>query len=208
MRQNYEVFLADKPLLICDNEVENSAYHELERWHSEGDLSGAIERIQDDDCPGLVIFTKDPDQCWRVFKKHFVRLNAAGGAVMDERGRLLGIHRSGKWDLPKGKLEPGESVEEGARREVMEECGIRQVALGEPLYVTWHCYEHQGKPILKRTDWFRMTASSGEALKPQHEEQIDEVRWLNDEGIDHLRADTYCSIKKVVDAWRISCPRP
>jgi len=55
---------------------------------------------------------------------------SAGGVVVDSRGRVALVRqwdRSGRlrWTLPKGKLDPGESLEEAALREVHEEAGLR-----------------------------------------------------------------------------------
>ena len=54
-------------------------------------------------------------------------VHAAGGVVLDRDGRVVLVHRPryDDWTLPKGKLDPGESFEEAALREVEEETGIR-----------------------------------------------------------------------------------
>jgi 8-oxo-dGTP diphosphatase len=54
-------------------------------------------------------------------------VEAAGGVVLDEDGRVVLVHRPryDDWTLPKGKLDPGESFEEAALREVEEETGLR-----------------------------------------------------------------------------------
>ena len=54
------------------------------------------------------------------------RVDAAGGVVVRD-GRVLLVHRPryDDWSLPKGKLDPGESFEEAALREVEEETGLR-----------------------------------------------------------------------------------
>ena len=49
----------------------------------------------------------------------------------------------------------------------------------------------QGPPHLKRTDWFHMRASASEDLVPQVEEDIQEVRWLDADGVARMRSDTY-----------------
>ncbi len=54
---------------------------------------------------------------------------AAGGLVLNEKGEVLFMFRKGKWDLPKGKLDPGETMDACALREVMEETGLVQVEL-------------------------------------------------------------------------------
>jgi 8-oxo-dGTP pyrophosphatase MutT (NUDIX family) len=56
---------------------------------------------------------------------------AAGGLVFNENKELLMIYRRSKWDLPKGKLDEGETIEECAIREVEEETGVQQIILGK-----------------------------------------------------------------------------
>jgi 8-oxo-dGTP pyrophosphatase MutT (NUDIX family) len=60
-------------------------------------------------------------------------VEAAGGIVM-RRGMILMVHRMGRgWELPKGRQEPGETLQQTALREVREETGYACVLLGEPL---------------------------------------------------------------------------
>jgi len=144
---------------------------------------------------------------WDVFRSAYLPVRAAGGLVTDERGRLLAIRRLGVWDLPKGKVEKGEGIEAAALREVVEECGLRTLELLGPLAETWHTYERGGKDHLKRTDWFLMRGSSKEALVPQTVEGIEEVRWMDADGISALKAGTYPSLLPVIAAWEALPPR-
>ena len=66
---------------------------------------------------------------------------------------------------------------------------------------TWHTYERKGHQHLKRTDWYLMRGSSAEALVPQHEEDIEEVRWMTTAEVQAMKADTYPSLLPVVQAW-------
>ncbi len=59
-----------------------------------------------------------------LLKRHIVFVRAAGGFVSAPDGRMLLILRNGRWDLPKGKVEPGETLLQAALREVQEETGI------------------------------------------------------------------------------------
>ena len=52
----------------------------------------------------------------------------------------LAGERLGVWDLPKGKVEKSEDIEQAAVREVQEECGLVDVRLVAPLTSTWHTY--------------------------------------------------------------------
>lgn len=95
--------------------------------------------------------------------------------VRDEAGLLevLVVHRPsyGDWTFPKGKLEAGETDEECALREVLEETGL-VCELGEELAST--AYEDaRGRPKVVR--YWRMTAVGGE-LDFAHE--VDAARWL------------------------------
>jgi 8-oxo-dGTP pyrophosphatase MutT (NUDIX family) len=106
--------------------------------------------------------------------------------------------RRGKWDLPKGKLDAGETVEQCAIREVREETGLREVRLEAPLLVTYHTYDENGRHILKETHWFRMTASGDQSVVPQLEEQITKLVWADRQKIIALVKNTFPSIVDVL----------
>jgi 8-oxo-dGTP diphosphatase len=97
----------------------------------------------------------------------------AGGGVIVREGRVLVVHREryDDWSLPKGKLEPGESWEEGALREVEEETGLR-CAIGEEVGRTRHL-DAQGRE--KEVRYFAMS-SGGE---PFAQNEVDELRWVS-----------------------------
>ncbi len=129
---------------------------------------------------------------------------AAGGLVLNERGEVLFMFRKGKWDLPKGKLDPGETMDACALREVMEETGLVQVELKNFLLVTEHLYTERGKLILKKSHWYRMEAASHQRLIPQTEEEISELRWLAPADFNIVLANTYPSIVEVLVAGGFS----
>jgi len=96
-------------------------------------------------------------------------IRAAGGVVVRD-GRVLIVHRSryDDWSLPKGKLEPGETWEDAALREVREETGLR-CALGA--FLGSSRYAPGG--IEKEVRWWSMT--SGDEARPTNE--VDAVQW-------------------------------
>lgn len=128
-------------------------------------------------------------------KSKFKIIKAGGGVVVGEKGVLM-IHRLGKWDLPKGKIEKGESFIEGAKREVQEECNIK-VKVKDKICTTWHTYTKGDKSILKKTSWYLMECLEDSKMKPQLEEDIDEVRWMNERELDVAMYNTYKSITHV-----------
>ncbi len=127
----------------------------------------------------VVIHAQDERQLLEDFDALFKIIEAAGGLVFNDRSEILAIFRLGFWDLPKGKIDPGESTKEAALREVEEETGLKDVKLGEFLKKTYHVYRsRKNKRILKRTYWYTMY-SNQETLIPQHEEDIEQAVWID-----------------------------
>ena len=127
-------------------------------------------------------------------------IEAAGGLVERDGGYLF-ILRHGIWDIPKGKLEKGEAVEIAAVREIEEECGLVAPRIKDHLLDTWHTYEYKGKKVLKKTYWFHLESTDpNEKLVPQTEEDITELRYFRPEEFHVILANTYDSIKEVLDS--------
>lgn len=126
------------------------------------------------------------------------KIIAAGGLVTNDNGDLLMIYRRDKWDLPKGKLDEGETIAACAVREVEEETGLRQVILGESLGITLHTYVEYGVEIQKETHWYKMQAPGIQGLVPQTEEDITKIEWSNKAAVnDHLQ-NTYANIADII----------
>jgi 8-oxo-dGTP pyrophosphatase MutT (NUDIX family) len=106
---------------------------------------------------------------------------------------VLLIKRRGFWDIPKGKLDAGESIQQCAAREVMEEIGLEKLPmiLGD-LGKTIHQYEEKGEMIEKTTHWYLMYTTE-KTFIPQASEQIEQVKWekldnaFNKVQFDNLR---------------------
>jgi 8-oxo-dGTP diphosphatase len=102
-------------------------------------------------------------------------VNAAGGLVVRSDGRIAVIHRPryDDWSLPKGKLDPGETFEDGALREVEEETGVRGRIVGELTPTSY--LDRKGRDKLVR--WYRM-ALDGDPREFAPNDEVDELRWL------------------------------
>jgi 8-oxo-dGTP pyrophosphatase MutT (NUDIX family) len=204
MARNYEVHIGGKPLVIglAPDFIDMPRNWIALRLDDAAEMT-AIARnlLERPGLEGIHLYHDRPELAWEAFCKGHEPVQAAGGAVEDAAGRLLAIHRLGRWDLPKGKLEAGEEHATAALREVQEECGLHQLELVGHLVDTWHVYERNGKHWLKCTRWFRMRADGTQPLIPQVEEDIREVRWMDAAGLALLKADTWPSLLPVVSAW-------
>jgi len=125
------------------------------------------------------------------------KIQAGGGLVENEKGEFLFMFRRGKWDLPKGKLDPGESLESCAVREVEEETGLKNPELKRFLTVTEHNYTERGVELIKETYWWLMKAVSNQKLNPQTEEDITLLRWFGPSEISEVLKNTYPNIIEV-----------
>lgn len=144
----------------------------------------------------LTLVTNKKKQLIEHLKDQFKIVKAAGGLVLKE-DKILMMYRLGVWDLPKGKLNKGEKVLEGALREVEEECNITVEAI-DKLPKTWHSYAYKGKKILKKTTWYLMNCTDDSLMKPQAEEFIEEVRWMTPEEAMEVLPKAYTSIAFIV----------
>lgn len=140
------------------------------------------------------------DETIEYIKSKFKIIKAGGGVVYDN-GKVLVIHRLGKWDLPKGKIESDESFERGALREVEEECNVKVEVL-DKVCTTWHTYTKGEKSILKKTVWYQMSCLDDSKMKPQLDEGIDEVRWMNKKEFEVAQYNAYRSIQHVYKKFK------
>lgn len=148
----------------------------------------------------VAVVAADPDAAFAAFAAGFAQIEAAGGIVVDGGGAYLMIRRNGRWDLPKGRLEPGERIEACAAREVEEETGVAARVV-RPLCTTWHAYFFRwtDRWELKRTHWFELRATGG-SPRPQTEEGIESVEWCSRECFARRAAASYPTIRHVAAA--------
>ncbi len=123
---------------------------------------------------------------FEAFKERF-KIIRAGGGLVRHGDRYLYIYRRGFWDLPKGKQEKDEDIDDTALREVAEETGLSPLLISNELPTTYHLIRKKNETILKECVWYAMeTFQSMDAelvatppeLTPQTEEDIMEAVWL------------------------------
>jgi 8-oxo-dGTP pyrophosphatase MutT (NUDIX family) len=158
------------------------------------------ELIPNKEIKEIFFYNEDLAILLRYFKSMFRIIEAAGGLVINPKKEMLFILRNGKWDLPKGKLEKGESIETAAVREVEEECGISGLTIVKKIITSYHTYFIGEQAVLKPTYWFEMISSDTSVLVPQTEEGITEAKWISSNDLKMVRENTYESILDVIDS--------
>jgi len=148
------------------------------------------------DC--LLICQKQVEEAFNHFRSLFTLVKAAGGLVRNLEGSYLLIQRNNRWDLPKGKLEKGETPELAALRETAEETGISELRLIRRLPQTFHIFRKSERDYLKRTYWYEMVCGPDPQLIPQTEEGISQVLFLPREAFVQKMEGSYRSLKNLL----------
>ena len=200
----YKVFWNDRLIEICA--PENSKKNNLTVKFDEVAGTEAIRKwfaeFVAQNSKKIMLVHSNPNHLFQVFRSVFQELPAAGGVVKREN-QLLFIFRNGKWDLPKGKIDKGETPPVAALREVSEECGISGQRIVKQLPSTYHIYESpysktKGQWIFKETFWFEMNYGGAGEIAPQQEEGITEVKWFRKNELEEVLANTYENLKQII----------
>ena len=189
----YKVFVNDCLIILTENK-NISTNLEIRRFEKQFVLK-IIQQMFDGETSGICFICSDLELCMKDFQSYLKVEKAAGGKVFNQNQEVLFIYRFDKWDLPKGKLEIGESIEECAIREVEEECGISNLIIEKQLETTYHIFQRKNKTIFKITYWFLMNTTYQGVLVPQTEEDIEQVVYKNKIEINEALNNTYKNIK-------------
>ena len=202
--QKYKVFINNKPLYLTQSQ---SFYEQFEgkkaKFKSKKTLKHVIQSLESQkDYESCVVYHWDIDELFYYFRRLFKFVQAAGGVVQNDDNECLIIKRKGKWDIPKGKLDKNEAPEPAALREIEEECGVEGLEIKRFLIHTYHTYKMNGKKYLKKTWWYALHSNYSGDLIPQEDEDITEVKWIQESELDTVRLNTYISIHTVIDAFQ------
>lgn len=198
------IYFEDKPVFLCDEitpEIREYQHHPDAVYIDElstAAINALLHEINKPRFHAGIIFNGDFLKLKTEFFKHFDLIKAAGGLVKNVDGKILLIFRRGKWDLPKGKLDEGETIVECAKREVQEETGLQQLEAGKLIQITYHTYVQFGKHILKESHWYAMKALGREKLIPQTEEGITQIIWAEKSDLDKYYRNTFPTIIEVL----------
>jgi ADP-ribose pyrophosphatase YjhB (NUDIX family) len=213
--QKYKIFINGKPVILCQNpgqldEILESQYPFIvKKFESNKQLNRLIEILHTpDNDSGLVLFHTDLNFLKRQVIHHFTPVEAAGGVVQNEKKEVLLIFRRGHWDLPKGKVDEGESLQDAAIREVIEETGLQgtlnilsKVFFPDNLNeATYHTYPYKGTTAMKISHWYLMQYAGNAEVIPQTEEDIEKAEWVAVKDLPEYFEPMYPSVKDVLKA--------
>ncbi len=202
-----KIYFDDKPVYLCDEidkELNEILHHPDAVFVDE--ISGPaikslLHEIKKEEFHAGVLWNTDLEKLKKAFLKYFQLIEAAGGIVQNEKKEILFIYRLEKWDLPKGKVEKGEDLQQCAIREVEEETGVTKLKLKNKVGETYHTYNAFGKHFLKVSHWYYMTCKNGQNLVPQTEEDITDIKWVKTKDIKEPLKNTYPSIKDILGVF-------
>ena len=206
----YKLFINNKIVYLCQNPsfVDNLMHEEfiIEPYTSKENFASTLKVILSDvNQNNVILFNPDVEKIFQDICAHFKCIEAAGGVVENNNGEILLIHRRGFWDLPKGKIENGETIEAAAVREVEEETGLTNVHITKPVrfnklknIATYHSYVEKEILKLKVAHWFEMQTDFEGDLIPQTEEDIEQAIWVKREDIPKYFDNMYTSIIDVL----------
>ena len=192
----HKIFVNDKPIILT-TEVKKEK-HFKNYLLSAVNIGKVIKELNTTDLEGIRLIGKNEDKLLKSFLKKLPNVIAGGGKVFNGSGEILFIYRNGKWDLPKGKTEANESIEETALREVEEETKVNGLKIVKPLETTYHIFKRNGRLQLKITYWFEMTSDYTGDLEPQEDEGITKVEWLKPRQIKEAMENSYANIRILV----------
>ena len=201
---NIQIYFNNKFIELSSNDIQNSQNQAIKKSYLLNDNKLNFNKIIDEflfdpSNDNIKIVSSDLNSLLELFKSKFYYIEAAGGFI-EKDNEFLFIHRQGIWDLPKGKLEKGETIKNAAIRECEEECGIKQLSITKQLSSSFHLYKYKKGFALKQSYWFYMKSDYSKKLTPQIEEDIDEVKWFSKHEIETIIINhTYYTIRDVIN---------
>lgn len=189
----YKVFVNDIPIILSPKKDIGDNYTSFPI--KTASLKHILNKINDGEMLYVNLYHKKEEKLLKHLLKKLPVVTAAGGMVFNDEKEILFIYRNKRWDLPKGKVEKEETLEESAIREVMEETGVKDLEIVRFLKKTYHIFKRQDKYRLKVTHWYEMHTSYTGELVPEKSEGIKKVKWKNFAKTQKALTKSYANIK-------------
>jgi len=195
----YKIYLGSHCFFITSSKSFNSHFDKVLENPKAKELTKLCDKLlSKEHKPKVIILEGDYESIAEEIFKGFRLVIAGGGAVYNSKKELLLMKRHGKWDLPKGKIEPEESIELCAIREVEEECHVFGLELGKHVTTTYHFFKTKSGWKIKKSVWFKMKSRDYKQAAPQKEEGIEKIKWIKPKSIDIEELNTFASIREVL----------
>jgi 8-oxo-dGTP pyrophosphatase MutT (NUDIX family) len=206
--QIYKIYVNDSLLTLAGDQAGQTGLQEFSdslmlRYHGNTKLLlNIVDNLEKSPTPRQIILrTSNIQKLFSEVLTLFRWIEAGGGVVRNKNNDILAIYRRKRWDLPKGKLDPGETFEEAAEREVIEETGLKSVERGPLITTTLHSFRNRRNiRSLKVTKWYQMTTKDMK-LVWQEEEDIENAMWIDPLEFINGNFDVFSSIREVVKQY-------
>jgi len=192
----YTIYVGDKPIILTTEIKKETDFKSF--LLKSVNIGKVIKTLNNTDLQAVHLIHKNEDKLLKKFLKLLPNVIAGGGKAYNSKKEILFIYRNDKWDLPKGKAEKKESIEETAIREVEEETGVQGLKITKPLPTTYHIFKRNGKHKIKVTYWFEMKTDFDGKLSPEENEGITKVEWLDDQASKDALENSYANIRVLV----------
>jgi 8-oxo-dGTP pyrophosphatase MutT (NUDIX family) len=192
----YKIFVGNKPIVLTtaletETDFKNFMIDAV-------DINKVISKLKKDKYNSVRIVGIDKEVLLKKFLALLPNVIAGGGKVYNPKNEILFIFRNGKWDLPKGKAEAKETINQTALREVEEETGITGLSITKPLEITYHIFKRNERHYIKVTYWFQMYSEYEGTLIPQEKEGITKVKWIPETKLKKVLNNSYSNIKLLI----------
>jgi len=189
----YKVFVNDIPIIVSTQKEigENYTSFPLKSVR----LKKVVKKILKGKLIYVNLYHHDESKLIKLLFKKMKVVTAAGGMVVNPEKEILFIYRNNRWDLPKGKTEKNESIQDSAIREVEEETGVQGLEIKRFITCTYHVFKRKGKLRLKETYWYEMYTNYDGNLIPEVKEGIKKAKWKNFKKSQKALKKSYANIK-------------
>lgn len=191
-----KIFVGNKPLVLTTKVESESDFKNY--LIDTVDINKVLHHLKKEKYKSIRLIGENQELLLKKFLGLLPNIVAGGGKVLNAEGKILFIFRNGKWDLPKGKAEHKETIDQTALREVEEETGIRGLTITKPLEITYHIFKRNNQYFIKKTYWFEMFSDYSGDLKPQIKEGITKVKWIGPKKLKKVKTNIYANIEALI----------
>jgi 8-oxo-dGTP pyrophosphatase MutT (NUDIX family) len=191
-----KIFVGNKPIVLTTKVESESDFKNY--LIDTVDINNLLHSLKKEKYNSIRLIGENDEVLLKKFLSLLPNIVAGGGKVINSDGKILFIFRNGKWDLPKGKAEKKETIDQTALREVEEETGVQGLSITKPLEITYHIFKRNDQYFIKKTYWFEMFSEYTGDLKPQIKEGITKVKWISPKKLKKVKKNSYANIEALI----------